>query len=181
MKTKSLLSLLIMNSLISLLSCNKADEQIQKQEELSPLFTTVDAIRNGTQCTPDHNNGGLKCDFKVGNDLTFTMWGVGKSETSTVVGKSVGEDGEYSLRFVKDFPCLVVVAGKKIMDRTKAELSQTEQIKFLYQDRQAFVSPGNGYTYKNADECETATNALRKVENEMGPAPYEEQLRELDQ
>lgn len=151
------------------------------QEEALPLLPTASVVRNGTQCSPDNNSGGLKCEFNVGNDLSFTMWGVGKSQTSTVVGRSVGEDGEYSIRFVKDSPCIVVIAGKKTMSRVGSELPKKDQIHFIFRHRQAFVSPGNGYTYKSHNECEVATNALKEVEEYMGPAPYEEMDRELEE
>ena len=164
--TRNLLVFILLILTIAHFSCNKnRDTSIQREEEGiinkgKTVLPTVEVVRRGKQCANCEMVGCVKCDYKVGNDLEFTLWWVGYPDGSFNVGKSIGEDGEYAVRFVPEHFCAMISAGAKTLIKVKEKFNPDQQSSFIWNDRLAYISPANGEIYADWAKCETVTTGL---------------------
>lgn len=100
------------------------------------LFAKVVA---GTECKQTVNNG-LVCEYKIGDQLRFSIKDAG--DTDTVVGFSHSNINN-ELYAVLYFGCIVVVPGQA-------------HPRNYDKDHGVYVSPKNGRVYKTKNECQSA-------------------------
>ena len=117
---------------------------------ISPIFSiagewsTYDIVSSGKVCkqTPSHE---FSCEYKVGNDLHFTIDGVGGEWTGITFLKS-DFDGDFYAKFGLRHGCVIVRRGKK---NWKSDAGDGPGSPSDY----AFISPKNGKVYRDWDAC----------------------------
>lgn len=117
----------------------------QRQEELTKedLIPTSYLVNNSKSCFTSFV-GDVACSYTIGNDLKFTIWGIGAKDSTIVVDNTSGEDGEYQIRFTPADPCIRVKLGRKNLDK----YSISNPFYGL-----TFVSPMTGKAYDQLTEC----------------------------
>lgn len=138
----------------------KINPDIQEQQEANEfVLPTVDVIRQGMNCTSDTTSGLMMCNYKVGNDLEYSIWGMGHPDASIIVDKTEGEDSEYDVRFVPNRMCITITAGQKTFQKVQEQYPDDPQarLEFSINGQYGFVSPANGMVYPEYVECEKVT------------------------
>lgn len=119
--------------LAALFLCTQTAFSQSRQEQ---LFAKVIA---GADCKQSINNG-LLCDYKVGDQLSFSIKDAGG--TDTIVGfQHSNINAEFYAVFY--FGCVVVVPGHA-------------HLKNYDRDYGVYVSPRNGRVYRTKQECQSA-------------------------
>ncbi|EIJ36976.1 hypothetical protein [Thiothrix nivea] len=104
------------------------------------LFAKVIA---GANCKQSINNG-LICDYKVGDQLSFSIKDAGDSDT--VIGFNQSDiDNEFYAVFYAN--CIVVVPGHA-------------HPRNYDKDYGIYVSPNNGQVYQTKTECQAANKSI---------------------
>ena len=111
---------------------------------VSPVFSiagewsTYDIVSSGKVCkqTPSQE---FSCEYKVGNDLHFTIDGVGGEWTGITFLKS-DIDGDFYAKFGLRHGCVIVRRGKKNWKPGSPS-------------DYAFISPKNGKVYRDWEAC----------------------------
>ena len=107
-------------------------------------LTTYDIVSSGKVCkqNPSHE---FSCDYKVGNDLHFTVDGVGGEWTGITFLKS-DYDGDFFAKFGLRHGCVIVGRGKKGWEKgvVAGPGSPSDY---------AFISPKNGKVYRDWEAC----------------------------
>jgi len=102
---------------------------------------TYDIVLAGKSCK-ETSTQMLNCSFHVGNDLYFTIDGIGAPDTGITFMKSSFK-GDYYATYGLLHGCVIVKKGLKYK-----EFGAVFDI--------AFVSPKNGKVYRSWGECQTA-------------------------
>jgi hypothetical protein len=117
---------------------------------ISPILSiagevsTYEIVLSGKACKA-YPNQEISCDYKVGNDLRFTMDGIGGEWTAITFMKS-DYDGDFYATYGIGHGCVIVKRGKK---NWKNEACGGPGSPFDY----AFISPQNGEVYRDWGEC----------------------------
>lgn len=129
---------------------NTSNLHIQKQESLTKkdLISTSNLLNRDKKCFTS-TVGDVSCSYTIGSDLKFTIWGIGEKNSTTVIDHTIGEDGEYQIRFTNADSCIRVKLGKKNLDKFSI-------IDPYYNI--SFISPITGRAYDNLTECTNSTN-----------------------
>ena len=110
-------------------------------------LSTYDIVSSGKVCkqNPSHE---FSCDYKVGNDLHFTIDGVGGDWTGITFLKS-DIDGDFYAKYGMRHGCVIVRPGKKNWkkDDVSGPGSPSDY---------AFVSPRSGKVYRDWKDCKEA-------------------------
>lgn len=109
---------------------------------MSTFANTSDAVMSGKRCYSA--SGGLQaitCEYRVGQDLYFTIDGVGEAEAGITFMRS-NFDGDFYATVGALHGCVIVKRGLKHIAEPFLDY--------------AFVSPKNGKVYRNWKECAEA-------------------------
>jgi hypothetical protein len=117
---------------------------------ISPIFSvagewsTFEIVSSGKACrqTPSRE---FSCEYRVGNDLRFSIDGVGGEWTGITFLKS-DFDGDFYAKFGLQHGCVIVRRGKKSWKKDAAEGPGSPS-------DYAFVSPKNGKVYREWGAC----------------------------
>ena len=101
--------------------------------------TAYEDTLSGKKCNEMKTLQQIGCVYKVGEDLEFSIDGIGTPDTGITFTRS-NIKGDYYASFGLMHGCILVMHGKKRPDL------------FLKPDF-AFVSPLNGKVYKTGDAC----------------------------
>lgn len=127
-------------------SCQR-DEKVnreQRQEAIDKDLISTSYLLNRDKKCFTSQVGDIACSYEIGDDLKFTIWGIGEKDSMTIVDKTIGEEGEYQIRFSASDPCIRVKLGEKSLNK----YSITNPFHDL-----TFVSPKTGRAYGSYDEC----------------------------
>lgn len=102
------------------------------------IQTPFEATVSGAKCAPA-SNGVLSCHYKIGTGLELSIAAIGQIDTGIGFMNS-NIDADYYARFGVQHGCVIVMYGKKGMERAKT-------MDF------AFISPRTGRVYKDWQEC----------------------------
>ena len=107
--------------------------------------STVDVVRRGVTCRQDQL-GTMRCIYQVGDDLEFSIDGVGESDAGITVMRTVGPAGDFYLTFAVARGCVIVKPGKPSIDPTRPG-----------EPNFAYVAPRTGRVYESFSECLSAS------------------------
>ena len=107
-------------------------------------LSTYDAVLIGKTCMETRSQE-ISCEYKVGNDLHFTIDGIGGESTGITFVKS-NLEGDFYPTFGLQHGCVIVKRGKK---NWKKDVDHGPGSPFDY----AFISPKNGKVYRDWGEC----------------------------
>jgi hypothetical protein len=110
-------------------------------EPVPPAFELANA---GKTCSESQSGNSVDCDFKVGNDLHFSIVGLGQPDVKVVFFNSSIE-GDYFASFSLLEGCVVVKHGKK-------GLSSPQELRKVMNDV-AHISPKDGNVYRTWEAC----------------------------
>ena len=128
---RTMKTLRFMFFLIALSSLNLAGAQ----SLLNKMFELVVA---GAECKQDLNNW-LNCNYKVGQNLKFSIKDAGGSDQVISFNHSDINDDYAAVMY---FGCIVVIPGHATKNHGK--------------DDNVYVSPKNGRVYQTRQECQSA-------------------------
>ena len=117
--------------LIALSTSNLADAR-------SLLDKMFGLVISGTECKQDVNEE-LICNYRVGQNLKFSIKDAGGSDTVITFRHSDINDDYAAVMY---FGCIVVIPGFATKNHEK--------------DDNVYISPKNGRAYRNREECQFA-------------------------
>jgi hypothetical protein len=100
--------------------------------------TAYDDTLAGKKCKERDYNQSIDCQYRVGEDLEFSIDDIGMSDTGITFIRSKGFEGDYYATFGLMHGCIIVKHGSHSI--------------FFCSDF-AFVSPKNGRVYKTWEDC----------------------------
>ncbi|MEM5790295.1 MAG: hypothetical protein AAGU11_23490, partial [Syntrophobacteraceae bacterium] len=99
---------------------------------------------SGKSCSANQSGASVDCEFQVGQDLHFSIIGIGQPDVRVIFVNS-SLDGDYYASFSILEGCVVVKHGRKGVPSPKELLKVMDDV--------AHVSPKDGNVYKTWDEC----------------------------
>src|SRR5581483_3835984 len=108
------------------------------------MQSIYDAVLARKTCHARGTEQALSCEYRVGNDLHFSIDGIGDPDTGITFLHSSFE-GDYFASVGVMHGCVVVKHGKKTLPNPLDVVADF-----------AFVSPKNGKVYRNWKQCQRA-------------------------
>lgn len=99
--------------------------------------SAYDQTLKGKKCKVDSQQQ-LGCEYKVGNDLEFSIDGIGTPSTGITFIRANYYTGDYYAKYGLLHGCVVVTHGKKYLG---------------FMRDFSFISPKNGKVYKTWEAC----------------------------
>ena len=104
----------------------------------APIDLLFSKVLAGASCQQIMNNG-IRCEYKVGQKLKFSIKDAGGSDPVIAFHHSDSEDDFYAVMY---FGCIVVVPG----DASKEK----------YDGGGIYIAPKNGLAFRTLNECQSA-------------------------
>jgi len=104
----------------------------------------LELANSGKSCSENQSGTSVDCDFNVGQDLRFSIIGIGQPDVRIVFSNS-SMDGDYYATFSVLEGCVVVKHGKKGVPSARELLKVMNDV--------AHVSPKDANVYKTWEEC----------------------------
>lgn len=109
-----------------------------------PVSPACELAMSGKSCSENQSGTSVDCDFKVGQDLQFSIIGIGQPDVRIVFSNSSME-GDYYATFSVLEGCVVVKHGKKGVPSAQDLLKVMNDV--------AHISPKDANVYKTWEEC----------------------------
>lgn len=109
-----------------------------------PMSPACELANSGKSCSENQSGTSVDCDFKVGQDLQFSIIGIGQPDVRVVFSNS-SMGGDYYATFSVLEGCVVVKHGKKGVSSAQELLKVMNDV--------AHVSPKDANVYRTWEEC----------------------------
>ncbi|MEN6438606.1 MAG: hypothetical protein ABFD97_08485 [Syntrophobacter sp.] len=109
-----------------------------------PISPACELASSGKSCSENQSGTSVDCDFKVGQDLQFSIVGIGQPDVKVIFSNS-SINGDYYASFSILEGCVVVKHGKK-------GVSSPQELRKIMNDV-AHISPKDANVYKTWEEC----------------------------